>query len=149
MSIRRSSPAVNASSAPSEVVPGDSQIESEVVSRPGGKAYERQVVLRRRSGDHRQRAVTAGHAERVGSAVHRARDERREIVSWSEHDRLDAPLARSISKGRPRCLAVAGPRIDEQHGSPRRIDALPPFSQSTQTGGHARRPTGVSSIASQ
>ena len=130
-----------------QVVPGDSQIEGEVVARPGGKADERQVVLCRRSGDCRQRAVTAGHAQRVGSVVDGDRNERREVVCRSEHDRLDASFACSVSEGRPRCLAVAGPGIDQQHGSPRRIDALPFFSQSSKTGGHAHHRTLVSSTA--
>ena len=127
-----------------QVVPDDSQIEGEVVARPGGEADERQVVLRRRSGNNRQRAVTAGHAQRVSSLVDGDRNERREIVCRSEHDRLDASFACSISEGRPRCLAVAGSRVDQQHGPPRRTDALPFFSQSSKTGGHAHHRTLVS-----
>jgi hypothetical protein len=95
-----------------QVMPGDPHIEREVISRPGGKADERQIVLCRRSGDCRQRAVTAGHAQRVGSRLDGYPNDRREIVSRAEHDRLDASFACSISEGGPRRLAVARSRID-------------------------------------
>jgi hypothetical protein len=93
-------------------MPGDAHIEREVISRPGGKADERQIMLCRHSGDRRQRAVTAGHAQRVGSLIDGYPNERREVVSRSEHDRLDVSFASSISERRPRCLSAAGSWID-------------------------------------
>ena len=47
------------------------------------------------------------------------------------------PRSRLISKRRPRCLAVAGPRIDEQHGS-RRIDGLAALAK--HSNGRTRSP---------
>ena len=61
-----------------------------------------------RCGNH-----AAGHAQRVGSLVHGDRNERCEIVCRSEHDRLDASFACPIGESRPRCLIVAGSRIDQ------------------------------------
>ena len=46
-----------------------------------------------------------------------------------ENEDVDPSIARSSDETCMRCPATAGPRIDEQDGSPRRVDDPPAMSQ--------------------
>ncbi len=66
----RSTPSVNASSAPDHVVAVDAEVEGEVVAGSGRDDDERETVLGGHRGDEGLGAVTTGHAEDVGATGH-------------------------------------------------------------------------------
>ena len=67
--MRRSTPSVNASSAPDDVVSVEPEVEREVVSRPGRHADLGDVMLHRDRRHQRLRPVTSRHPDDVGPVL--------------------------------------------------------------------------------
>ena len=72
-----------------DVVPVESEVEREVVARPGGHADVRQPVLHRDLRHERLRAVPAGHPDHVRRACGLV-GQRPQVVTGLEQHRLDA-----------------------------------------------------------
>ena len=104
-----------------EIAAVDAEVEREVVAGAGGNADERKLVRECGCRDDGERSVAAGDAERVRAARHGVVDERCEVVVRAHDDHVDAALARPLGEAGARRLAAAGPRVDEEHGPPRRI----------------------------
>ena len=94
---------------PDDVAALHAEIAREVVSGARGNARERQVVRARGRCDGCHRAVAAGHAERIRSAVHRVGHECCEIVVGLEDDRFDAAAPARARARRPSRTAVPPP----------------------------------------
>ena len=73
-----------------DVVAIDAEVEGEVVPRTCRNADVGKTMLGGDRGHYGLRPITARHAEGVCAAVpYRSSRQRREIVAWFEHDRLD------------------------------------------------------------
>lgn len=102
-----------------------------MVAGAGGHAHEGELVRGRDRGDESLRAIADGHPQRVRAAGDGLTGKLDEVVAGLHDRRLDTTRPRVVGERDPRRLTVAGPGVDEQHGAPRRMDALPPFLQST------------------
>jgi hypothetical protein len=100
-----------------DVVPIDAEVEGEVVARARRDAGERQPRLGGDSCHHRLRAVASGHGHGVGTVGDGGADQRPEVRTGLQLDRLDAAGPGFHRQAVPRRLPVTGPRIDEQHGA--------------------------------
>ena len=103
-----------------DVVAVDAEIEREVVAGPGRDAGVRQPELGGDRGDDRLRAVPAGHGQPVRAARDGGADQRLEVVTALELDRLDATLAGLLGQREALRFAAAGLRVVEEHRLPRR-----------------------------
>ena len=108
-----------------QIVAIEAEVEREVVAGAGGNADERKPVRECGCCDDGERPVAAGDAERVRAARHGVIDQRCEVVVRAQDDHVDAALARPLGEAGARRLAAAGPRVDEEHGPPRRINGVP------------------------
>ena len=121
MSTRRSAPSKPARAA-TRVVAVEAEVAGEVVPRAARHRHEGEVALDRDARDGAERAVAAGHAERVGI---RATGELDEVVVGLEHAHLDAAVAR-------RCLELLdGGRPEPERGL---TNSTPAISRATLVG---------------
>ena len=105
-SIRRSTPSVNASSDPDQIMPIDAEVEREVVARAGGNADERKLVCSSGGRHDGEGSVATGDAERVGAARHGVCDQRCEVVVRVHDDDVDAAVTREPREAGARGLAA-------------------------------------------
>ena len=99
-----------------DVVAIDAEVEGEVVPRTCWNADVGNAVLGGDRGHGGLRPVAARHAERVGAVAHGRRRQRREIVAWFEHDRLDASCPALRDEVESSRFPPARARIDDQDG---------------------------------
>ena len=111
------------------VLPVHPHVEREVVARPGGNAYERELVRGGGRGHDRQRPVTAGHAEGICTAGYRCLSERCQALARGQDDNLDTLLARPLNDPAALGRTPAGPGIDKQHRLPRAAGGAPATTQ--------------------
>jgi hypothetical protein len=96
-----------------EVMSIDTEIERKVVPGAGGNAYEGKLAGPCGCGHDGERPVAAGHAERIHPVGHGFIDERCQVLVRTEDAGMDPSLARPLDHPCLRCLAAAGPRVDE------------------------------------
>ena len=96
--MRRSTPSVNASSAPTTSARLSPRSPAKLFRVPSRDANECDLVPHGDSRDQRLRAVAAGHPNDVGAVLDRLLGKLGEIVFGTEQERLDTALARFLRK---------------------------------------------------
>jgi len=98
-----------------DVVPVKPEIQSEVISGPGGNADVGDVFLHGDGRDQCLRPVASCHSDDIRSPCGRPLGETAEVVAWTEQQGLDAPPPRLFRQVETRSLSVAGAGVDDQH----------------------------------
>ena len=103
-----------------DIVAIDAEVQREMITGPSRHTHVRKPPLGGDRGDDRLRAVSAGHADRVGAAVDRIVHQRGEIISEMKLDRLDAAGASLARDMEALGLPPTRFRVVEQHRPLRR-----------------------------
>jgi hypothetical protein len=80
-----------------DVVPVHSHVEGEVIARPGGDTYERELVRGGGRGHDREGSVPASHSEGICAAGYRRFSELSQTLAWDQDDNLDILSARPLN----------------------------------------------------
>ena len=98
------------------IVAVNSQVEREMVARPGRNASVREAMLGSEHGHHRLGAIPTGHRQRIGSLVDRFTHQLLEVDSALQFDRLDSTRPSLVGQVKSLGLPPARLRVVEEDG---------------------------------
>lgn len=111
------------------VMPVHPHVEREVVTRPGGNTYEREVVPGRGSGHDSERPITTSHSEGICTFGYCRLSERCQVLARVQDVNFDALLARPLNDPVACGRTPTRPGIDKKHWPSRTANDVPATTQ--------------------